>query len=106
MEVIGDWKGNTYYLDFDRIRKYDGYVYYWSLTDYLKPNKYGYLSGKIYWQGDCKLVRGKPLTFSHYKDPMGEGTGETNSLQNAGWINHKPNTPSEKSLISVCEKLK
>jgi hypothetical protein len=52
----GGWdvEGNTHYVDFERIKKHDGYVYWWDLTDLLKPNEYGILSGKAYKQGDCK----------------------------------------------------
>ena len=44
--------GNTFYVDFEGIRKHDGFVYWWVLIDYLKPNEYGKLSGKRYHQGD------------------------------------------------------
>ena len=48
---------HTFYVDFDSIRKHGGYVYFWRLSDFLKPNKYGTLSDKSYNQGDCKLFR-------------------------------------------------
>jgi len=48
--------GDAFYVDFERIRKRDGFVYWWELADYLKPTKYGDLSGKAYVQGDCKLI--------------------------------------------------
>ena len=35
--------GDTFYVDFERIRKHGGYVYWWDLTDFLKP-KEGILS--------------------------------------------------------------
>ena len=62
---------HTFYVDFDRIRKHGGYVFWWGLSDYLKPSPTGRLSGKIYNQGDCKLFRDKGLSFSFYKEPMG-----------------------------------
>ena len=46
-------KGNTFYVDFERIRKHGGYVYWWDLSDLLEPDKYGGLSAKMYNQGDC-----------------------------------------------------
>ena len=49
--------GDTYYVDFERIRKHDGYVYFWQLSDYLKPTEYGILSAKVYKQGDCRSFR-------------------------------------------------
>ena len=33
--------GSTFYVDFERIRKHDGYVYFWRLHGRLKPTKYG-----------------------------------------------------------------
>ena len=72
-----NWEdGNTYYVDFDRIIKVDGYVYYWFLGDYLKPTKLGILSFRVYSQGDCKLFRFKSLSYSFHKEPMGGGTGQ------------------------------
>ena len=82
---FADWKKvnenvkATFYVDFERIRKHGGYVYYWILIDRLKPNKHGDLSEKAYQQGDCKLFRFKGLNFSSYKEPLGEGTGVTKS---------------------------
>jgi len=62
-------------VDFEKIRKHDGYVYYWTLIDYLKPEQ-GILSAKVYYQGDCKQFRFKGLSFSCHKEPMGGGTGQ------------------------------
>ena len=61
-------QGNTFYVDFERIRKHDGFVYWWELGDYLKPQM-GYLSAKSYNQGDCKLFRLKVLSYSWHKEP-------------------------------------
>ena len=83
-----DVKGNTSYLDFERVRKHDGYVYFWSLSDYLKPDEFGWLSGKVYYQGDCKLFRYKDLSFSLHKEPMGGGSGDSNSPKNPKWEYH------------------
>ena len=35
--------GSTTYVDLERIRKHNGFIYFWRLTDYLKPNKGGYV---------------------------------------------------------------
>ena len=48
--------GTTFYVDFDRIRKHGGYVYYWILWDLLKPTEYGHLSVKRYQQGVCRML--------------------------------------------------
>ena len=77
----------TFYVDFERIRKHDGYVYWWDLTDYLKPTKFGHLSNKTYKQGDCKLFRFKNLSYSFHKEPMGGGTGDVQEpvKKSQGW---------------------
>ena len=99
-------RGNTYYVDFERIRKVDGYVYYWVLDDYLKPNKNGKFSGKLYKQGDCKLFRFKYLSFSFYNEPMGGGTGEIANPKHPGWEYFPPNSMGEIILKSVCKHAK
>jgi len=32
-KVVKSNEGSTYYIDLERIRKVDGYVYWWDLTD-------------------------------------------------------------------------
>jgi hypothetical protein len=105
-EVTGDVKGNTFYVDFERIRKHDGYVYFWMLTDYLKPTEYGDLSGKGYYQGDCKLFRHLWLSASFYKRPMGEGTGDDVKItpKHKDWEHPHPNSSIEEILKQVCSK--
>ena len=95
--------GNTFYVDFERIRKHDGYVYFWSLTDRLKPYL-GTLSVKIYNQGDCKLFRFKKLSYVFHNQPMGRGTGDSSSPKNPEWIYPSPNSVDEGILKSVCSR--
>ena len=102
-----DVKGNTFYVDFERIRKVDGYVYYWDLSDYLKPIKYGILSAKVYRKVDCKLFRFKDLIFSFHKEPMGRGSQESdydNSPRTPEWRYPSPNSSGESILKSVCSR--
>ena len=95
--------GDTFYVDFERIRKHGGYVYFWRLSDYLEPNKYGSLSAKVYHQGDCELFRFKGLSFSHHNEPMGGGTGDSNSPKNPEWDYPHPDSIGEINLKAVCE---
>jgi hypothetical protein len=74
----GEWEklgknvsGDTFYIDTDTIKEHNGYVYWWVLNDYLKPNEYGDMSGKTYVQGDCGVNRYKWLSIIYYKQPMG-----------------------------------
>ena len=98
--------GDTFYVDFKRIRKHDGYVYFWYLNNYFKPNKYGNFSSKIYQQGDCKIFRVKYLSGSFHKEPMGGGTAETIPVPESykDWRYPSPTSSSETVLKSVCSR--
>ena len=101
--VSKNMNGNTFYVDLERIRKHDGYVYFWDLVDYLKPTETGVWSVKVYTQGDCKLFRVKRLSFSFHKEPMGEGTG--NSFNpDQDWQYPPPNSSRETVLKLVCSQ--
>jgi hypothetical protein len=97
-------RGDNFYVDFERIRKHGGYVYFWELSDYLKPNKDGILSHKIYSEVDCKLFRFKTLSYSFHDDPMGRGTGEVSSSILKDWMYPSPDSVNEKLLKSVCSR--
>jgi hypothetical protein len=94
--------GHTFYVDFDRIRKHDGYVYFWELADYLKPLLGKYLSAKLYYQVDCKLFRVKALEGNFYKDSMGNGAIISDSSKEDMWHYPPPNSSIETILNSVC----
>ena len=96
--------GDTYYVDYERIRKHGGYVYWWTLGDYLKPTSTGILSYKKYKQGDCKLFRYKILSGSFHKEPMGGGTGKSANIENPKWTYPPPNFVTETALLSVCSR--
>ena len=96
---------NTYYVDLERIRKVDGFVYFWTLSDYSKPLE-GTLSTKIHWRGDCKLLRNKVLSFSSHKEPMGGGTGQTFPVPEShkDWQHPPPKSSHEIILKTVCSR--
>ncbi len=96
--------GITLYVDFDRIRKVDGYVYWWSLSDFLKPQR-GTLSVKAYYQGDCKLFRHKTLNGSFHIKSMGKGTAShSETPKNPEWNYPSPDSVNEDVLKSVCSR--
>jgi hypothetical protein len=103
-EGTGTNSGNFFYVDFERMRKHDGYVYWWNLTDFLKPTEYGDFSAKSYHQGDCKLFRFKKLSFSFHKEPMGGGTGEMINKPDKEWTYPSPNSVNEIILKAVCNR--
>ena len=104
MKIDEDPYGNILYVDSERIRKVDGYVYYWTLLDYLKPIG-GFSSAIVHNQGDCKLVRYKFLSDSYYTKSMGEGIpSKTNNEPDKNWSDIPPDTLAEFLLKSVCNR--
>jgi len=75
------------------------------LNDYLKLTKYGDLTSKTYFQGDCKLFRFKPLNFSFHKEQMGGGTGDVSepAARHKGWVYPPPKSSYETILKKVCK---
>ena len=96
--------GVTFYVDFERIRKVDGFVYYWELGDYLKPSPEGHLSGKRYHQGDCKLFRYKSLSSVVHKQPMGRGWWRTSPQKKPEWIYPSLGSVAEVVLKKICSR--
>jgi hypothetical protein len=94
--------GMTYYVDFESMKKHGGYITYWVLRDYLKPDKFENLSGTTYYQGDCKLFRYKSLSGSFHKEPMGGGNSVNYSPKNPEWKYPPSNSVIEQILKSCC----
>ena len=106
----GEWtetsktiNGTIIYVDFERIRKQGGFVYYWAIKNYPEPSPYGDLSSKVYYQVDCELFRYKYLSDSYYKKLMGKGekTGGSNKPDKE-WSYPSPESAQEHVLESVC----
>tara|TARA_B100001057_G_scaffold490983_1_gene580294 strand:+ start:3184 stop:3573 length:390 start_codon:yes stop_codon:yes gene_type:complete len=105
----GEWKfltssedGTKFYIDFESVRKHEGYYYYWVLEDLLKPDIDGDLSYINYFQGDCNLFRIKHLSGLYYKLPMGEGNSYDVNPENPKWSYVPPGSVFETSLKTVC----
>ena len=103
-KVNKDSDGNTNYVDFESIREKNGYVYWWILSDILKPTIQGHLSSKTYTQGDCKLFRVKYLSWSFYIKRMGGGTANSGGPKNPQWDYPGPNSVMENILRAVCSR--
>ena len=100
--------GTKYYVDFERIRKVNGLVYYWSLSDYLEPidlkipSSNGTMSRKMYHKADCETMREMGLSVSRYKLPMAEGTATGTYTPHPQWRYVQPDSSSETILEAVC----
>lgn len=95
----------TAYVDFEKIREKDGYVYFWSLVDYLRPTGQGILSSKAYIKGDCTLFRVQNLRYVHYIKPMGRDTGRSNRPVSPKWRHPPPVSLMEVALKSICKHI-
>jgi len=105
--VVGNVGGDKYYYDKDRIRKNRKSLYFWELTDYLKPSKDGDMSHTVYVQLDCSIFRYKWLKFQVYKQSMGEGNpwDDWNPKGEQGeWKYPKPNSVIEGLYKNICEE--
>ena len=95
--------GNTFYVDFQKIRQTDGYVYFWLLNDYGSESEWGYLSSTAYVQGDCNLFRYKNLTWSIYKQPMGVGDNPVSIKPPDEWLHPSSKQSDEIILEIICK---
>jgi hypothetical protein len=72
VEVAKDTDGDTFYIETSAIKERNGYVYYWTLADFVIPVT-GFWSSKMYKQGECGINRFKVLSMLAYKQSMGKG---------------------------------
>ena len=95
--------GSDFYVDFERIRKHDGYVYWWDLVDYLKPKR-GVWSSQTYYEGDCAKFGVKILADVYHKEQMGRDSGESFTRENPEWLYPSSDTVSGIILEMVCSQ--
>jgi len=96
---------SDFYVDFERIRKQGGYVFFWLLSNYYRTDHEGDLSDKAYLESDCKSFRYKNLSNLFHKEPMGKGmVSSTDNPKNPEWNYPPPNTPIEYIIKQVCSR--
>ena len=95
--------GTTFYIETETIRKGDGFVYYWTMMDFLEsPYKSGNLSVKTYEKGDCESDRFQRLAYVFYKENMGRGTTDYQDSNNKGWRYIIPSSVGAIALDFAC----
>ena len=108
---LSEWKyvssnvsGDEFYVDYDRIRENNGYVYYWSRNEFQKPLIEKYYSNILYSMVDCEVLREKHLSSNFYEGPMGKG--ESLTIEEDGeWTYPPPGSVLETILKSVCNSI-
>jgi hypothetical protein len=97
--------GDTFYVNFETIKKNNGYVYYWFLIDYLRPNKWNDMSSKTLMEADCNIPQKERKIYATYHtQPMGNGEPSTVSPEKREWRYPSPNTMEELKLKIVCDR--
>jgi hypothetical protein len=107
-QVYGGWAkigdnidGHSFYIDHDRTRVHNGYLYVYILVDYLTP-KVGDYSVEYYRQVDCNSFRFKTISFIFYKQPMGKGNGKV--TDGFDWDSPAPGSINERIFETACNR--
>lgn len=99
-------KAGDHYIDYDRIVKGDGYIYFWALINHLRPsaqNELRALSSIVYHKVDCKTPRKLMyLQFLRYGQYYGKGTVTGRSTLGKKWRYPEPGTLRELYVDHVC----
>ena len=103
-EKVSDVGGDSYYVDVENIKKHNGFVYYWTLYDYLEPSpSSGFLSGIGKYKVDCKAKRQTWLSVSLYSLNMGKGKILSDEKPNQT-VYLDSRTPMYKAMEYACNK--
>lgn len=107
---FGEWElatissnDDTFFWDKDRVRVRGGLVYWYGLTDFLKPEQ-GYLSLTEYSESDCQRMSVTILSLSMYKQAMGRGEPELTHNYDDDDIRYlEPGSAGYIRLSAVCD---
>jgi len=109
--VFAEWtavsesvSGNTWYIDIDTVKENNGYVYYWGLSDLIKPTSRDHLSFKSLREADCDIPRKyRSLSYVFYNQPMAGGNGDAQKASSDEWKYPSPNTVGDTLTNAACE---
>ena len=97
--------GDIAYIDYNNIKKNNGYVYYWELYDMIKPMPIGagIFSAKTYNEVFCDTpMKFRVISSRYYSLPMGEGPSDIDNTT-YDWTYPDPGSTLENTLNIVCE---
>ena len=106
VKLFDSQNGDSYYLDYSKIKEHNGYVYWWYLDDYLTPSIYGDMSAVMYHQSDCAMQQTKYLSYIFYEQPMGNGSSTTDNPLNPVFKNPVSGSNLEYLLEIICDYVK
>jgi hypothetical protein len=90
-------------MDYERIKKNNGYHYFYLLMDLSEPDRDGDLSYSLYQKIDCSENRLQNLSEFYYTQPMGQGNLTSNNVTNPKWEYPPPGSMMQTMLEEVCE---
>ena len=98
---------NTFltYVDKSTFKYNQGMVYWWSLSDYIKPDKDGFMSYKYFQEGDCKNNRYRYLSRLAYREPLATGVSQYKEITDKEWTIWPSDLMPFSDLGQVCEYL-
>ena len=105
---FAEWKqvsindtGGKQYFDPTSIKKSDGYIQVWTMTDYPEPDPSGNYSNKILMKIDCNNLGFKFIEAMFYTGHMGRGEGLSLEPPDE-WGQFSPNSVGEDFVKLVC----
>jgi hypothetical protein len=106
----GGWQHVTdvYYVDFDRIRVHNRYVYFYQMTPEsgsLSSIDFNYLSKTAYIKLDCINLRYKIMEYGFYSGQMTIGETFVYNMPDKPWTPATPNSHGELVFVTVCNFL-
>jgi len=103
-EVAQSIDGDTFYIHYDSMKENKGYLYYWTLSDYLKPTKGGTSSVRALRKVDCQTPRKYQfLSYIFYDERMGSGSGNTVKGTSNEWDYPTPDGVDELLINMACD---
>ena len=103
--TISSENGNIFYIDKKTIKNDNGYVYWYELSDYKKPDKFGDMSAIIYSQGDCGVNRSRILSGIFFKQAMGTIESSRGDNPNPEWNYTFPGQIDAQLLDYACNNV-
>ena len=77
--------GHKYYIDLSSAKILGASRFYYRMRDFLRPDKEGQLSSKIYIEVNCDNLSDRYLQHTWFKEPMGNGTPSNSSNDANQW---------------------
>ena len=110
-QMTKDTKGSSYYLQLDKIKTHNNYIYFWYLKNNPKPVEWYetlndipwlFLSQSFYLEVDCGINRYKVLSNTGYTGPMASGEIVQINDPAPKWSYFPPNSAGESVLETAC----